>query len=85
MDQQTRKLMKKIEESSQVSMDEIIRIAEAVQYSDLSDERTVRSLVRQLTFLANRSISPEKEDEIVQSILKQNMPSSIDELQKYFK
>lgn len=85
MDQQTRRLMEKIEESSQVSMDEIMRIAEAVQYSDLSDERTVRSLVRQLSHLANRPISKEKEDQIVQSILKQNVPSSIDELQKYFK
>ncbi len=85
MDQQTRRLMEKIEESSQVSMNEIMRIAEAVQYSDLSDERTVRSLVRQLSHLANRPISKEKEDQIVQSILKQNVPSSIDELQKYFK
>jgi len=85
VDQQTRRLMEKIEESSQVSMNEIMRIAEAVQYSDLSDERTVRSLVRQLSHLANRPISKEKEDQIVQSILKQNVPSSIDELQKYFK
>jgi len=69
--------MEKIEESSQVSMNEIMRIAEAVQYSDLSDERTVRSLVRQLSHLANRPISKEKEDQIVQSILKQNVPSSI--------
>lgn len=85
VDQQTRRLMKKIEENSHVSMDEIVRIAEAVQYSDLSDERTVRTLVRQLTALANRSISPEKEDEIVRSILNQSVPTSIDELQKYFK
>lgn len=85
VDHQTRKLMKKIEENSQVSMEDIVRIAEAVQYSDLSDERTVRMLVRKLTAIANRTISAEKEDEIVQSILRQHVPTSLDELERYFK
>lgn len=85
MDEQTRRLMEKIEQSTHVSMDEIIRIAEAVQYSDFTDEATVRQLVKQLTYIANRPISPEKEEQIVQSILNQNIPTSMDELQRYFK
>lgn len=85
MDDRTKKLMEKIEENSQVSMDEIIRIAQAVQHSDLTDEYTVRQLVRQLTSIANRPITREKEDEIVQSIINQDIPTSIDELQRYFK
>lgn len=80
-----RKLMEAIEQSAQVSMDDIVRIADAVQHSDLSDEATVRQLVRQLAFMANRNISAEKEEQIVQSILQENIPTSIDELQRYFK
>lgn len=85
MDEQTRRLMEKIEQSAHVSMDEIVRIAEAVQYSDFTDETTVRQLVKQLAYIANRPISPEKEEQIVQSILNQNIPTSMDELQRYFK
>lgn len=85
VDEQMRKLMEAIEQSAQVSMDDIVRIADAVQHSDLSDEATVRQLVRQLAFMANRNISAEKEEQIVQSILQENIPTSIDELQRYFK
>lgn len=85
MDEQMRKLLETIEQSAHVSMDDIIRIADAVQHSDLSDERTVRQLVRQLANVANRNISAEKEEQIVQSILHENIPTSIDELQRYFR
>lgn len=80
-----RRLMETVERSSQVSMDDMFRIAEAIQHSDLSDEMTVRQLVKQLAYVANRSISSEKEEQIVQSILNQNIPTSFDELQRYFK
>jgi len=85
VDEQTRRLMEQIERSSNVSMNDIVRIAEIVQHSDLTDEYTVRQLVRQLANVANRPISAEKEDQIVHSILNQNIPTSIDELQRYFK
>ncbi|HZW68620.1 MAG TPA: stage VI sporulation protein F [Pseudogracilibacillus sp.] len=85
MDDEMRRLMETVERSSQVSMDDMFRIAEAIQYSDLSDEATVRQLVKQLAYVANRSISPEKEEQIVQSILNNNIPTSFEELQGYFK
>lgn len=80
-----RKLIEAIEQSADVSMDEIIQIAQAVQYSDLTDEVTIRQLIRQLAKVANRPISKEKEAEIVRSILAENIPTSIEELQRYLK
>lgn len=85
MDEQMKKLLKSIEQSTHVSIDEIMRIAQAVQYSDFTDEATVRQLVQQLTHVANRRISDEKEEQIVQSILRGSMPRSIEELQRYFR
>lgn len=85
MDDNARKMMEQIEESSHISVDEIYSIAHSIQNKDLSDEITVRSLVRQLSRLAGRSISQNKEDEIVQSIIKNEIPTSMEALQRFFR
>ena len=84
MDQQAKKIMEEIENNSSISMDQIYDVAYAVQHEDLSDEMTVRSLVRRLVNLAGRPVSPEKEDQIVNAILQQDMPVSIDALDRFF-
>ncbi len=84
MDQNTKKMMDQIEESSNISVDEIYNIAHAIQFQDLSDESTVRSLVRRLSNMANRPISRDKEDQIVRSIVNNEIPSSMESLQRFF-
>ncbi|MEI3604724.1 stage VI sporulation protein F [Pseudogracilibacillus sp. SE30717A] len=84
MDQDAKKIMNKIEESSNISVDEIYNIAHAIQFQDLSDESTVRSLVRRLSSMANRPISKEKEDQIVRSIINNEIPSSMESLERFF-
>lgn len=84
VDRNAKRIMDKIEESSHISMDEVYNIAHSLQHEDLSDEATVRLLVRRLSRLANRSISPAKEDEIVQSIINNEIPTSMESLQRFF-
>lgn len=84
MDEQIKELMETIEDSSNVSIEDILRIAEAIQHSDLTNENVVRQLVKQLAYLSNRTISTEKEEQIVQSIVNGNIPTSFDELRRYF-
>lgn len=79
-----RDVFSKIERNSNISTNEIYRIAHALQYEDLTDEHTVRNLVRELASLANRPISHSKEDEIVAAIIHNQIPNSMEALQRLF-
>lgn len=83
MDENAKNIARKIEESSHISADEIYRVAHAIQYEDLTDEQTVRALVRRLANLAGRSISESKEDDIVRSIVNNEIPTSMEALQRF--
>ncbi|AUJ26398.1 stage VI sporulation protein F [Virgibacillus dokdonensis] len=78
-------LFDKIQQKSSINPDDVYKVADSVKHADFSDERTVRKLVRQLSKLANKPISKEKEDKIVQSIVKNDMPMDMNSLNKMFK
>lgn len=84
MDPNARKIIEQIEERSNISIDDIYSIARSIQYEDLSDEATLRSLIRRLSNLANRPISQQKEDEIIRSIKNNQVPTSMESLQRFF-
>jgi len=85
VDQNAKRMMDEIEENSNISIDEIYNIAHAIQHEDLSDESTVRSLVRRLSGMASRPIYKAKEDQIVRSIINNEIPSSMESLQRFFR
>lgn len=78
-------LFDKIKQSTNVNPDDVYRVAESVKHADFSDEKTVRNLVRHLARLANKRIPQEKEDQIVQSITKNNIPMDMQSLNRFFK
>lgn len=77
-------LFDQIQQGANISPDDIYAIADSVKDADFSDEHTVRQLVRQLTRLANKPISQEKEDQIVTSILKNNLPTDMNSFNQMF-
>lgn len=85
MSELERDMFDKIKQSTNVNPDDVYRVAESVRHADFSDERTVRNLVRHLAKLANKRISKEKEDQIVQSITKNNIPMDMQSLNRLFK
>lgn len=78
-------LFKNIEKKSNIKQEEIYKVADSVKNANFSDEKTVRRLVRQLARMANKPLSKEKEDKIVQSITKNKMPMDMQSLNKLFK
>ncbi|WP_404452857.1 stage VI sporulation protein F [Virgibacillus necropolis] len=78
-------LFNNIQKKSNIKQDDIYKVADSVKHANFSDEKTVRNLVRQLARMANKPISKEKEDKIVQSITKNNMPMDMQSLNKLFK
>lgn len=78
-------LFDKVQQNSDISPNEIYKVANSVKDADFSDEKTIRNLVQRLSKLANKPISKEKENKIVESITKNNMPVDMQTLNKMFK
>ncbi|MBB5173277.1 stage VI sporulation protein F [Texcoconibacillus texcoconensis] len=67
---------KNFEKKTGVNMDEVKKLAESVKDYDLKDEENVRDLIQQVGSLANKPVSKEVEDELIQKIM--NDSGSID-------
>lgn len=73
-------LFKKIEDKSGVDKDTIMSLADKLQHSNMKDEGVLRDLVHELSSLTGRDVSKEKEDKIVSTILKDQVPKDIDKM-----
>ncbi|MFF5996958.1 stage VI sporulation protein F [Lysinibacillus sp. KU-BSD001] len=73
---------KQIEKKTGVSFEEILALANAIQHADFKNERQVRKIVRKVSKLANRPITSELEDKIVQSILQDGQSLDLNSIQK---
>ncbi|MDV2683452.1 stage VI sporulation protein F [Alkalihalophilus sp. As8PL] len=76
--------MDQVQKKTSVRPDELMKLANSVSQANLQDEATVRSLISQVAKLANTPVSKEKEDQIVQAIVKNNMPTDFASLAKMF-
>jgi len=73
---------KQIEKKTGVSFEELMTLAQAIQYADFSDEKQVRKIVRKVGKLAKKDVSPELESKIVESIIKDGRSLSLDSIEK---
>lgn len=64
----------KIQKNADINPDEIFQVADSVKHADFSDEKTVRDLIQRLSKMANKPVSKEKEDKIVEAIIKNKIP-----------
>lgn len=69
---------KKVENKTNVDKDTIISLAQKLQDSNMHDEKTIRNLVKEISNLTGKEVPKEKEDKIVNTILKDNIPPNID-------
>jgi len=60
---------RQIENKTGVDMEEIFALANAIQHADFTNEKQVRRIVRRVSQLANKPITKELEDKIVDSIV----------------
>lgn len=59
----------KIETKTGVPMEEVFALANAFQHANFKDERQVRKIIQQVGALANKPVTKEVEDRLVQSIV----------------
>jgi hypothetical protein len=61
---------KNIEKKTGVNMKDIMELASSLQNANFKDEKTVRNVIRRVSQIANKPVSKEMEEKIVQSIVK---------------
>ncbi|PLT33062.1 stage VI sporulation protein F [Bacillus sp. V5-8f] len=61
---------KNVGDKTGVNMGDVFKLANSLQGANFKDETTVRKMVRDVAKLANKPISKQKQDEIVNFILK---------------
>ena len=80
-----RSFFKKVERKTGVDFDEIMNLANALTYADFSDEKQVRKIVKKVSRLANKPITSELEDKIVQSIIQDGKSLDFSKIEKMMK
>jgi hypothetical protein len=73
-----------IEKKTGVNMAEVLKLAQSLQSADLKDEKTVRDVIKKVSKIANKPVTQEKEDKIVEAIISNNMPLDLASLSKMF-
>lgn len=63
-------------------MEEIFALANAIQHADFTNEKQVRKIVRRVSQLANKPISKDLEDQIVNSILQNGESIDLNSIQR---
>lgn len=74
----------KINQKANISPEEIYQVADSVKHADFSDEKTVRELIQRLSRLANKPVSKDKEDKIVEAIVKNKVPMNSQTMNNLF-
>ena len=72
--------MSKVEKKTKVDKDTIISLATKLQKGNLKDESTLREIISTLSALTGKEVSKAKEDKIVDTILKDKVPKSVDKM-----
>lgn len=61
---------KNMEKKTGVNMKEIMELANSLQSANFKDEKTVRSVIKKVSQIANKPVPKEMEDQLVNSIIK---------------
>ena len=71
---------KKIENKTNVSKESILELANKIQKEDLKDENTLRDVIKQVSAMAGKEVSKEKEDKIIEAVINDKIPKDMDKL-----
>lgn len=74
------KFFKKVENKTKVDKDTIISLATKLQKGNLKDESTLREVISTLSSLTGKQVTKEKEDKIIDTIVKDKVPKSVDKM-----
>ena len=74
------KFFEKVEKKTKVDKGTIVSLAEKLQSGNLKDENTIREVIHTLSVMTGREVDEERENRIVETILKDDVPKNIEEM-----
>ena len=77
----TDSFFKKVEKKTNVDKDPIISLANKLQNGNMKDPTTLKEVISTLSNLTGRTVSPEQEEKIIETVINGEVPSS---LENYF-
>jgi hypothetical protein len=63
------KFFKSLENKTGVNMNDVFALANSLQGANFKDEKTVRNVIQRVSQIANKPVSQQMEDKIVNSII----------------
>ncbi|MDO4995898.1 MAG: stage VI sporulation protein F [Bacilli bacterium] len=76
----TDNFFKKVENKTNVNKNTIIDLANKLQGNNMKDEKTIREVIHNIKELTGKEVSKEKEDKIVNAILKDKVPKDVEKM-----
>ena len=71
---------KKVENKTNVNKETILDLANELNNGNMKDENTIRKVIKTLSNITGKSVSSDKEDKIVDTILKDKVPKGVDKM-----
>lgn len=71
---------KKVEKKTRVDKKTILDLATQLQQGNMKDEKTLRNVISTLAKATGKDVSKEKEDKIVETILKDKVPKNVEKM-----
>lgn len=71
---------KKVEKKTKVDKGTIINLAKKLQNGNMKDEGTLREVISTLSKMTGKSVSKEKEDKIISTIVNDKVPTNVDKM-----
>ena len=68
-------LFNKIEKKTNINKETILKLANKLQQNNMKDENSIREIIQDISNLTGKEVTKEKEDKIVQAILKDQVPN----------
>lgn len=71
-------IFSKVETKTKVKKEDILSLAKSIQNKNLKDEEELRKIIKDVAKLAGKEVSREKEEKIIDAIIKDKIPRSLD-------
>lgn len=71
---------KKVENKTSIDKNTILSLADKIQKSNMKDEKVILDVIDEISALTGKSVSKEKKEKIVNTIMQDQVPNNIDKM-----
>lgn len=68
----------RVEKKTNVKKEDILNLAKSIQNKNLKNEKELKKLIKSVAVLAGKDVSKEREEKIIDAIMKDKIPKNIE-------